>query len=268
MPHHLIGGGEDAAIDSAQDNDGHQQPPKRVFEGAPDRCPAHPLVGWPQIFAPGLPLYHQNQGQPHENAGDDAGYKDLAYGYAGQRGVDYEGNAGGNDNGDGGRRGDDAGGKGRAELLPLDHSGDQNHAERRHSGRAGAGYGAEKASHDNAHHGNSPAQMAQQGVNDRDQPLRDAGPGHNVAGKHEKGDGQQQIFADAAVNVRGHQGEACPVIDQGQETGQSQRQGDGRAQDQQKEKHAEHDEVGHTSAPPLSAGIFHLQIQSSKCSRA
>ena len=243
-------GGEVAAVDAAEDNDGHQQTPEGALERAPHLAPALPRVGGLQVVLVRIDLHHEDHGRAHDDAGENTGHEDIAYGNAGQGGVNHEGNARRDDDRDRGRGGDHAVRERIGEFLALDHGGDQDNAQRRHGGRAGAGNRAEEAGHDDADHRDAAAQIPKQGVDERDQPVGDAGFGHDVAREDEERNGQQQILADAAVDLPRDDVDARPVIQDGEQRGHAQRQRDGRAQKQQDDENAQHNGIGHAASPP------------------
>lgn len=120
-----------------------------------------------------------------------------------------------------------------------------------HGGRAGAGDGAEEAGHNDADHCDAAAQVSQQRVNEGDQSVGDPGLRHDVAGQDEERNGQQKVFADAAIDLAGDNIDARPIIQDGQQRGHTQRQRDGCTQKQQDHKNAQHDGICHAASPPF-----------------
>src|SRR5699024_4453600 len=101
--------GEEAAVDAAEDDDGHQQAGYGLDKGA--QALAAGGAGQELELAAAVGEHHREDEQhAHEYAGDDAGGEKLADALAGYRAVDDEGYAGRDDYADGAGGGDQGGG--------------------------------------------------------------------------------------------------------------------------------------------------------------
>ena len=235
-----LGGGEDAAIDTAQDDHGHQQAPEGILEGLQP------------FLAGGLGLHRQvglaaheqgghDQAQAHQQAGDDAGLEQVGDGGVSDGAVHHEGDGRGNDHADGAAGGHQSAGKGRG-IARLLQSGDHNQAQGRHGGRTGAGDGREEAGHHHADHGHAAADVAQALFRQVDEAAGDTGLLHHVAGEDEERDRQQDELAagrGAQTGKHAHdgvQGFACALHQDSAYAGHAQADGDGCAEGQQQHK--------------------------------
>ena len=245
-----LSGGEDAAIDAAQDDDGHQKAPEGGAEGLPPLAPGGPLPGGGQALAPDLDHDDDHQGQAHHDAGEDAAHEHVAHGHAGDGGVDHEGDGGRNDDGDGRGRCHHGRGEGGGEAAAVDHGGNQDDAQGRHRGGTGAGDGAEEAGHHHADDGDAAPPVADAVVNELDQTGGDAGLGHDVAGEHEERNGQQQELGHAVVHIGGHHGQLVAGEQHGEHGAHAQAHTDGDVQKQHHEEAAKQDQINHCR-PPL-----------------
>ncbi|MPM67771.1 hypothetical protein SDC9_114695 [bioreactor metagenome] len=241
--HHGDGGGlgrrENTAVNAAQNNHGHQKAPKRRAKRLPAGAPGRLFTGGLQVLCTDLNHNDNHQGKAHQNAGENAAHEHIANGHAGNGGVHHEGDGGRNDNGDGRSRSHQRRGKGCGEAAAVNHGGNQNDTQRRHSGGTGAGNRTEEASHDNAHDGNAAPAMADAVVNKLYQTGRNSSLCHDVAGEDEKRNRQKQELRHAVVNVGGDHGELIPGIDHGQNGGKAQSHADGYVQKQHDEEGAE-----------------------------
>ena len=197
---------------------------------------------------PDLDPDDDDQGQTHHDAGDDTGHEHVAHAHAGDGGVDHEGDGGRDDDGDGRGRRHQGRGEGGGEAAGVDHGGDQDDAQSRHGGRAGAGDGAEEHGHDDADDGDAALLVAHAVVNKADQALGDARLGHHVAGDDKEGDGQQQELGHAVVDIGGDDGELVVAEEHGKHGGEAQAHRDGGVEKQQDEEAAEQNKVDHSGS--------------------
>ena len=228
-----FGGGEDAAVDAAQNDDGHQQAPEGVLEGLPALGAGG--LGLPlQVHFAAHQQRRDDQTRAHDQAGDHAGLEQVADGGVRDGAEHHEGDGGRDDDADGAGAAHQGGGKGGG-IAGLDHAGDQHQAQGGHGGRAGAGDGGEEAGHDDAHDGKAALHVTHAGLGQVDQPLGDLGLFHDVAGEDEEGDGQQHKLAGGGGEQEGQAGHdgghgAARALDQhGQDAGGAQAHRNGRA---------------------------------------
>ena len=174
-----LGGGENAAVDAADDDDGHQEAPEGLTEGLPALAPGGLCLGCLDALLAALDHDDDHQGQAHHDAGNPAAHEHIAHGDAGDGGVHHECDGGRNDDGDGGGAGHQGRGEGGGEAAAVDHGGNQDNAQSRHGGGTGAGDGAEEAGHDNSHDGDAAAPMADAVISKRHQTAGDARLGHD-----------------------------------------------------------------------------------------
>ncbi len=243
-----------AAVDTAQDNHRHQKAPKGVLKGRPALCSTGSLLRGLNVLSSGLDHNHHDQRHTHENTGHNAGHEHICNGHAGDGGIDHEGNAGRDDDGDGAGCGHQRRSKGRTEAALLNHGRNQYCTESCHRRRAGAGDGAEEAGHNDADNGQTASSMPHAGVDEANQPAGNAGLRHDVSGQHKKRNGQQQELADAGIHVCGHNGQTGAGIQDGTNRRKSQTDADGNAHEQEDKEGQKKNRTDHhlSSLPQLS----------------
>ena len=245
--------GEDAAVDAAEDDDRDHEPPERRAEGFQPLAPGGAFTGGDDSLFVNLDHHNHNQRKAHHDARHDTGHEHLADRHAGDGGVNDEGDGRRNDDGDGGSRRHQGGRKRRGEAALVDHGGDQDDAQSRHSCGAGAGDGAEEHGDNNAYDGDAAADVADAVVNKVNQALGNAGLGHDVSGEHEERNGQKQELCHAGKQVGRNHRHLVPRIDHGQNGGYAEAHRNGGIQQQEDEKRPEENKVNHAcsaSSPP------------------
>ena len=188
-----FGSGEDAAVDATEDDNRHQQRPEGVLRGAADVL--HILAHHEGFSDLGFHLDAVEVVYDAEQAGqDDAGHQSahpcIGNADAGGGGIDDAGHAGGNQNTQ------EAGGGHQSRLVggliaPLVHLGEHDLADGGNGGLGGACQGAEQRAGEDGHGAGAGAHTANEGVNEVEDALGDAGVLHNCAGKQEEWDRQQ-----------------------------------------------------------------------------
>ncbi len=182
-----------------------------------------------------------DQGRTHDQAGDHAGLEQVADGGVRNGTVHHEGDGGGNDDPDGAGTAHESGGEGGA-VAGADHTGDHHQAQGCYGGRTGAGDGGKEAGDDDAHDGQTTPQVAHAGLSQTDQAFGDLGLIHDVAGQDKEGNGQQHELAGGRGKQLGQaahdsvQRTARPLDKHGDDAGNAQTDGDGRADQQQNGK--------------------------------
>ena len=247
-----LSGSEEAAVDAAQDDDGHQEAPEGSAERLPAGTPAGLLTGSGQALLTNLDHDDHHQGQAHHDAGDDAAHEHIAHGDAGDGGVHHECDRGRDDDGDGRSAGHHGRGERSGEAAAVDHGGDQDNAQSSHSGRAGTGDGAEEAGNHHAHDGDAAAAVSDAVINELNQTGGNTGLGHDVAGEDEERDGQKQELCHAVIDVGRNNGELIAGIQHGENGGHTQADADGDVQKQHHKEGAKQNKVNHQSFPPSS----------------
>lgn len=236
-------GGEEAAVDAAEDDDGHQQAGDGLDESPPALTSAG--LGQELELAAAVGEHHgEDEEAAHEDAGDYAGGKQLADALAGDGAVDDEGDAGRDDDADGAGGGDQSGG---VVLLisNVGHCGDKNHAQGGDGGRARAGDGREEAGHDDGDECHAAAAVADQRAGKVYELGGDAALVHDVAAQDEEGYGQQHELARGRVEVRGDGHERQALKQDDGQARDAEREGYGHIHEQQKEEYAEEYYGGH-----------------------
>ena len=92
-----LGRGEDAAVDAAEDDDRDHEPPERRAEGFQPLAPGGALPGGDDSLFVDLDHNNHNQRKAHHDARHDTGHEHLADRYAGDGGVNDEGDGRRND---------------------------------------------------------------------------------------------------------------------------------------------------------------------------
>lgn len=136
-------GGHDAAVNSAEDDDGNHKRPFGAPYAGEHLTPCMPFrLSSPAVF-PGYPPCDNHQQQSGEETGHDAAHEQLAYGNIGDDAVQDKWIAWGDHGADGARAGNKSSGKG-AGISAFHHGRHDNHADGGHSGQSGTGNCAEK----------------------------------------------------------------------------------------------------------------------------
>ena len=246
-----LGGGEDTAVDTAQNDDRHQEAPESRTEGSGTLAPGSPLTGSLQTALADFQHDDDDQSQTHHDAGENTAHEHITNGNAGNGGIHNEGNRGRDNDGDGRSRCHHGRGKGSGESAAVDHGRDQNDAQSSHGSRAGTGNRAEEAGHDNADDCDAAAAMAHAVINEVDQTGGNTGLGHDVAGQHEERNGQQQELGHAVIDVGRNNSERIVCVNHCQNGRGTQADCDRNVQQQHDEEGAEQNQVNHCSLPPL-----------------
>ena len=238
-----LGRGEEAAVDAAEDDDGHQQARNGAHEGVPALTAAG--LGQGDELAPAVGEHHgEDEEAAHEYAGDDAGGEELADALAGDGAVDDEGDARRDDYAYRAGGGDQGGGV-VLTISNVGHCGDEYHAESGDGGRAGAGDGGEEAGDYNGDQRHAAAAVADEGAGEVDELGGYAGLVHDVAAEDEEGDGQQHELARGRVEVGGDGQEGQALVEDDGEARDAEREGYGHIHEQEQEEYAEEYEGGH-----------------------
>ena len=240
-----LSGSEDTAVDTAQNDDGNHESPEGLTEGLQALAPGSLFTGTGQALAAGLNHDQDDQSQTHHDTGDNTAHEHITNGFAGNGGVNDEGDGGGNNNRDGGCSSHhgcrEVGGKAAA----VDHSGDQNDTQCSDSGGTGTGNSAEETGNDDADDGDTASTVTDTVVDKANQASGDTGLGHDVTGQHEEGDGQQQELCHTAIDIGGNDGETVAGKQHGKHRGHTQADADGDVQKQQHEERAKQDNINH-----------------------
>ena len=262
-----VGRGEHTAVDAAEDDDRHEQAPEGVLEGLPALLTAG-LGQAGELLLPAEPEGDGDERRAHDEAGQHAGDKEVADGGVADGAEDDEGDGGRNDDADGAGGGHER--RREADVVArLDERGDDDYAEGRDRGRAGAGDGGEEAGDEDADHRDAAAQVADAGLSQVDELARDARGVHDVAAQDEEGYGLQDRLAGRGRDQLGHGAEddvhrpARQHDQHGSNAGNSEAHRYGGAHEQQYRENYEQHSSFHYSAPP---SLFSSSFAASRAS--
>lgn len=124
-------------------------------------------------------------------------------------------------------------------IAQVDHDRDSHGAHSRHCGRGGAGDSPVEQAGDDDGTGHAANHIAHEISKDVKELFGDAAPGHNGAGQHKHGDGQQSQAVDAAHHLpQDHDqiGREGVVHDPGQDGADAHGDRDGQAEEQDDKK--------------------------------
>ena len=244
-----LGGGEDTAEDTAQNDNGHQQRPDAALEGLGHLLGRHLLVGG-EVIA--LSIY---QGVAHEahhqqQAGDHRADKQLGHRHIGDGGVHDQGNRRRNDGAQNGRNGRHGHGEGSGIAFLL-HGGNGQAANGGGRGHTGAGDGAEQAGGHHRYQGQAALDAPDEGVGHINElPCYTAG--HEVARQDEEGNGQQGGGVHTGKEFLGQHQHGQVRHVQGYQGADAQGDKDGNAQEGQKQQQNKYEQCCvHTAVPPF-----------------
>ena len=188
--------GEQAGINAAQNDDGHQQRPDTVFERLSNLLAADMLTaGVTPLF--GDQVVDYNDHYRHQQTGSYAADEHFTDGSIGQSAVHNHGVAGGDDQTDGTGGGNHSSGKGFI-VAPLFHLRHHNSADSGSSSGGGTGDRAKEGGGQRCHVSKAAGHPAHQRCGHIGQALGNAAAGHHVTGKHEEGNCQQGEGVDGA----------------------------------------------------------------------
>ena len=196
-----FGGGEFAAAQAHQDQDGEQQGPDAVQQGFGNLF--HALAGGGgQVVLFGDEEPHHAQGGGQVDSGSDAAHKQFGDRYAGLDAEDNHGHRGGHD---GGKdvAGSHQGGAAVPVVAGADHHGDQDDAQGCGGSYSRAHDAGEQQDGQDGDIAQAAADMAHQGVGKIDDPLGDAAAVHQLTGEHEEGNGHHRKGIGAGKKVLG-----------------------------------------------------------------
>ena len=181
--------GEHAAVDTAEDNDGHQKAPEGILE----RLQALLAAGHGQDLKVHLAAHEHgghDQTESHQKAGYNTGDEQIRDGGVRDGAVHNEGDGRRDDDADPAARGHQRAGK-RSGIAGLDERRDHDEAQSRDRCRTRTGNSSEEAGDDHADHRHAAADVTEALFRQIDEAAGDTGLLHHVAGQDEKRDGQQ-----------------------------------------------------------------------------
>ena len=166
-----------------------------------------------------------HEGEPHDDARQDAADQQRADRDADGRAVDHHQDR---------RRDHDAHGRGaggeadREALVvaALDHRRVEDAAERRGVGRAAAGDARQEHADDDVHMREPAAQVADHRHGELDEPLGDAADRHHAAGEEEERQRQQREAVDAVEHLLHRDGQRQALLVDHQDRGDRERERD------------------------------------------
>ena len=235
-----LGGGEDAAIDTAEDDDGHQKTPECILERYPALL-AGGLGKHLQIHLPADDQCGDDQAHAHQQTGDHAGLEEVGDGGVRNRAVHDKGDGRRDHHADGAACRHQSAGEGGG-ISGLHKGGDHDQTQGRHRGGAGAGDRCEEAGNHHADHGHTAADVAEALLCQIDKTTGNACLFHHIAGENEEGDRQQNKFTagrGAQTGQHAHNGVqrlTCALRQNSAYAGHTQTHGDGCAEHQQYHK--------------------------------
>ena len=233
-----FGGGGDAAVDAAKNDDGHHDGPLGFVQGLHHFREFGTGHGFAVLPAHADDVAHQHEGAAHEDAGNDGGHEEVADGNAGGGAEKDERDA---------RRDHDAetaggGVHGGGELLGvafLLHGGDHDAAHGGHGGGGGAAQRAVEEAGEDGDVGHAPLDVADQTAGNGQQGVGDGAFLHDVASHDEEGDGQQGEGVQRTVHFLCEEHGGKAAHHHAHEDGGADGNADGYGEDKQDDEGAE-----------------------------
>ena len=203
---------EYASIDTAKNNNRHQESPERILKCIPSLFCRCLLLRRLNVVFLCLKKNNDYKSNTHQDTRNDTCGEHICNGYAGDGCVNNECDTRRNDDCDRTRCRHQRCGKRCGEAAALDHGRNQNHTKSCNSCRTGTGNSAEEAGNDNAHDGDTAFFVADTCINETDQPFGDTRLCHDISGQNKERNGKQQEFTDAGIHVGGNDRQRCAGI--------------------------------------------------------
>ena len=193
-----------------------------------------------------IPYGIENQADAHQAAREEPTHEELRDGFPGDHRIEDHGNARGDDHADRSGRSDERRGEIRVVFL-LVHLRQQRCPHRGRRGRSRTGNRGDEHGRARSHNPQPSPDSSDGRLRDGQDPLRYAAPGQNVAGKDEKGNGNQGVRAASLEEGLGHHLQGNAGHHEDEERRETHGQSHGNTDEQQEEETPE-EQPAHGSA--------------------